>query len=57
MPYELAIGLNGKTWVKGRSLEETLVICNLIQSGESMPEHMMDKYVTKSVNKLLGVRQ
>lgn len=57
LPYEVAVGVNGRVWLKGRSLEETLVLGNLIKNAQHMPEAKMNEYVTKAVNKLIGVKQ
>lgn len=56
-PFEVAVGMNGTVWVKGRSLEETLVICNIIKTAEHIPENMMEQYLTKAMKKVKGSRK
>lgn len=56
VPYETAIGLNGRIWVKGRSIDETLVICNIIKNGELISEDKIDQYLNKAA-KLAGVKR
>ncbi|KAI4797149.1 hypothetical protein KUCAC02_026510, partial [Chaenocephalus aceratus] len=35
-PCELVVGMNGRLWVKASSVQQTLIICNLLQSCETM---------------------
>jgi exosome complex component RRP40 len=36
LPFEIAVGLNGRIWIKGRSTNETLAIANAIVGAEFM---------------------
>jgi len=56
LPYEVTVGLNGRVWVKGRSVEETVIIINLLKNSETIPDSMMSKYVNRALNKLVGVK-
>lgn len=57
LPFESAVGVNGRVWIKGRSIEETLVICNIIKNAEHLPPNMMDQYLTKAMKKVLGSKK
>lgn len=35
-PCELVVGMNGRLWVKSSSIQQTLVIANLLQSCDTM---------------------
>ncbi|XP_063341123.1 exosome complex component RRP40 [Pelmatolapia mariae] len=35
-PCELVVGMNGRIWVKSASVQQTLIIANLLQSAETM---------------------
>lgn len=35
-PFEMVVGLNGRVWVKAKSLQQTLIIANLLESCENM---------------------
>lgn len=35
-PSELVVGLNGRVWVKATSLQQTLILANLLQSCENL---------------------
>lgn len=35
-PCELVVGLNGRVWVKAASIQQTLIVANLLQSSDAM---------------------
>lgn len=35
-PFELVVGLNGRVWVKAKSLQQTLIVANLLENCENM---------------------
>ncbi|CAL1586828.1 unnamed protein product [Knipowitschia caucasica] len=35
-PSEMVVGMNGRVWVKSSSLQQTLIICNLLQNCEHL---------------------
>ncbi|KAG7324427.1 hypothetical protein KOW79_012443 [Hemibagrus wyckioides] len=35
-PFEMVVGLNGRVWVKAKSVQQTLIIANLLESCENM---------------------
>ncbi len=54
LPYEIAIGMNGRIWVKGRSIQETVAICNAISSAEYMNNHQIKVMVRRTMDALAG---
>ena len=55
MPYENAIGLNGRIWVKGRSTVETITIADIISDSESCSDSDMKTFVKRRVHTLNGL--
>lgn len=43
MPYELAIGMNGKIWIRGRNIQETIGVGNAILAAEFLSEKDINK--------------
>lgn len=35
-PCELVVGMNGRVWVKASSVQQTLIVANLLQSCDTM---------------------
>ncbi|XP_028816398.1 exosome complex component RRP40 [Denticeps clupeoides] len=35
-PFEMVVGLNGRVWVKAKSIQQTLIVTNLLESCENM---------------------
>lgn len=35
-PCELVVGMNGRVWVRSCSVQQTLIVANLLQSADSM---------------------
>ncbi|TSQ35295.1 Exosome complex component RRP40 [Bagarius yarrelli] len=35
-PFEMVVGLNGRVWVKAKSIQQTLIVANLLESCENM---------------------
>lgn len=54
LPYEAAVGLNGRIWIKGRSIKETIAIVNAIESAEYMTNQQMKVMVRKLLDALAG---
>lgn len=42
-PYEVAIGVNGRVWIKGPDLRTTWRICELIGRAESVPSDQSER--------------
>lgn len=47
---EVIVGLNGRIWVKGRSVEETLIIVDIIKRIE----YLSDEQISFVVRQLTG---
>ncbi|XP_013416480.1 exosome complex component RRP40 [Lingula anatina] len=54
LPFEVAIGMNGRVWVKGRSVRETIAISNAISSAEFMDNMQIKMMCNKLVDALTG---
>lgn len=35
-PFEMVVGLNGRVWVKAKTVQQTLIVANLLESCENM---------------------
>ena len=55
MPYETAVGINGRIWVKGRSIIETITIANIISDSEHCSDSDMKTFVKSRVHALSGL--
>lgn len=54
LPYEIAVGMNGRIWLKGRSTSETIAIANAICSSEYMTDEQVKPKVNKLIDALAG---
>lgn len=52
LPYEIAVGQNGRIWVKGRSVKETIAISNAISSAEHMDNSQIKIVIRRLVEAL-----
>lgn len=43
MPYEIAIGMNGRIWIRGRNTQETIAIGNAILAAEFLSDDDVNK--------------
>ncbi|XP_012055894.1 PREDICTED: exosome complex component RRP40 [Atta cephalotes] len=50
--YELAAGMNGRIWIKARSIQETIAVANAILAAEFMVPSEMQKLCSK-IEKIL----
>lgn len=52
VPYEVAVGVNGRIWVRAQSVANTILVANAIQNSEYLPaaqaRAMVDALVSKS---------
>ncbi|XP_032674226.1 exosome complex component RRP40 [Odontomachus brunneus] len=53
--YEMAVGMNGKIWIKARSVQETIAVANAILAAEYMMPTEMNKLCVKIEKTLLLV--
>lgn len=35
-PFELVVGMNGRVWVKAKTVQQTLIVTNLLETSENM---------------------
>ncbi|KAF4081130.1 hypothetical protein AMELA_G00157930 [Ameiurus melas] len=35
-PFEMVVGLNGRVWIKAKTIQQTLIVANLLESCENM---------------------
>jgi exosome complex component RRP40 len=54
IPFELAIGVNGKVWLNSASPVHTVLISNAILNSEHMNDRMIEKMVAKLVRAIGG---
>ena len=54
LPYEVAVGLNGRIWIKGRSIKETLELANLITQSEHWSVDELKRAIKRLANSLAG---
>ncbi|XP_064626629.1 exosome complex component RRP40-like [Lineus longissimus] len=54
MPYEIAIGMNGRIWIKGRSAGEAIAIYNGITCAEHMDNEQIKVMCKKLLDALAG---
>ncbi|KAF9182974.1 Exosome component 3 [Haplosporangium sp. Z 11] len=52
IPFETAIGMNGKVWVNSGSTKHTILICNAIRNSEYLNEHECMQMVKSLIDKL-----
>ncbi|XP_015510337.1 exosome complex component RRP40 isoform X1 [Neodiprion lecontei] len=53
--YEIAIGMNGKIWMKARSVHETIAACNAILAAENTPPAEMPALCSSIARNLLRI--
>ncbi|NWU94944.1 EXOS3 protein, partial [Upupa epops] len=50
-PFELVLGMNGRIWVKAKTIQQTLIIVNILEASEYMtPEQRKQVLAKLSVN-------
>ncbi|XP_063431326.1 exosome complex component RRP40-like [Mytilus trossulus] len=54
MHYECAIGMNGRVWVKAKSVSHTIALCNAISAAEYMSNEQIKAMCKKLTNALAG---
>jgi len=52
IPFEIAIGTNGRVWVNSKSPTFIVVISNAILNSEAMPNEKIEKMVNKLISAL-----
>jgi len=56
LPFEIAVGLNGRIWVNGRSTNETLALAHAVSSAELLSEGQVKDMVRKLSDTLSGIQ-
>jgi exosome complex component RRP40 len=52
IPYEIAVGVNGRVWIKTRSVVETIVVTNAILNAEFLDDDKVKRMVEHLVSRL-----
>ena len=55
LPFEIAVGLNGRIWVNGRSTDETLTLAHAISGAELLDKEQVKHMVRKLSDSLCGI--
>jgi len=55
LPFEIAVGLNGRIWVNGRSTSETLALAHAINGAELLNKGQVKEMVRKLGDSLSGI--
>lgn len=41
--FELAAGMNGRVWIKGSNIKDTILVANMIEQSENLTKEQLDK--------------
>ena len=52
--FEVAIGMNGRIWVKAKTMKQTITIARVICLAEHMENEEINRLCKKSLDKLAG---
>lgn len=55
IPYDIAVGMNGKVWLKTRSIKETIAVGNAILAAEHLPDNEMPSMCDDIINAVKGM--
>jgi len=55
LPFEIAVGLNGRVWVNGRSTSETLALAHAVSGAELLNKGQVKQMVRKLSDSLSGI--
>ncbi|KAJ3413518.1 Exosome component 3 [Chytridiales sp. JEL 0842] len=55
IPFEIAVGMNGRVWIKANSPQEVVVVMNTIKGSEGLPPPKAKEYVKSCLKKLEDV--
>jgi exosome complex component RRP40 len=47
IPYEIAVGMNGRVWINAASKKHTVLICNAILNSEFLKKNQTQSMVDK----------
>lgn len=49
IPYEIAVGLNGRVWINSKSVQHTILIANTIKRSETLDEDQTEDLVQQMI--------
>ncbi|EGG13576.1 Putative nuclease [Cavenderia fasciculata] len=49
IPYEIAVGVNGRVWVNSASNQNTIITTNTILNSQYMPDDQIESFIIKSL--------
>uniref|UniRef100_A0A1L8DXS3 Ribosomal RNA-processing protein 40 n=1 Tax=Nyssomyia neivai TaxID=330878 RepID=A0A1L8DXS3_9DIPT len=52
--FEMAVGVNGRIWVRGHTLRQTIGLCHAILGSQHIPKDQLDDYCRNIVSELAG---
>ena len=55
LPFEIAVGLNGRIWVNGRSTNETLALAHAVSGAELLSKEQIKDMIRKLSDSLSGI--
>lgn len=55
LPFEIAVGMNGRIWVNGRSTNETLALAHAVSGAELLNKAQVKEMVQKLSDSLSGI--
>jgi len=55
LPFEIAVGLNSRVWVNGRSTNETLALAHAISGAELLSKEQVKHMVRRLSDSLCGI--
>ena len=50
IPYEIAVGLNGRFWINSENAKHVILISNAIQRSEGLSEDQVEEMVSKTID-------
>lgn len=54
LKYEVAVGMNGRIWIKCHTVMETIAVANAISVSQHMTNHDIQKMCTQIADSLVG---
>jgi exosome complex component RRP40 len=50
VPFEIAVGVNGRVWVKAGTVRDTMVVANALKNSQFVPSRLHGAMVTKMLS-------
>ena len=54
MPFEIAIGMNGRIWIKAKTIKQTFALARAISRSEHMSNEEMNKLCQRFLDRQAG---